>query len=238
MIKIFTIAILIFSCFSTSAQGTGKIKLSNLIVSINAGNTLILRPQISVEFRLKKLNHLEVTSGYIAQNKSLQNNTVSFLNEDAFLSKGFHFGLGLKRMSALNLNRYYGIQAYFKKHSYSDEIWHNGPKIEEEWSGSMSYVLSNKKTQAGLYLIIGNYKALGKNFLINTFGGFGMLYYHYEKTYNEMIYNYSLRFKTKDPNNPANFIDIDTPFKENQNRIYPIVHFGIKVGFNGIKNAK
>ena len=100
MIKIFTIAILIFSCFSTSAQGTGKIKLSNLIVSINAGNTLILRPQISVEFRLKKLNHLEVTSGYIAQNKSLQNNTVSFLNEDAFLSKGFHFGLGLNNKLA------------------------------------------------------------------------------------------------------------------------------------------
>ena len=99
-------------------------------------------------------------------------------------------------------------------------------------------LLSNKKTQAGLYLIIGNYKALGKNFLINTFGGFGILYYHYEKTYNEMIYNYSLRFKTKDLNHPANFIDIDTPFTETQDRIYPIVHFGVKIGFNGIKNAK
>jgi len=238
VIRTFTIAILIFSCISTSAQDTGKIKLSNLIVSINVGNILILRPQLSLEFRLSKLNHIEVTSGYIAQNKSLQNNTVSFLNEDAFLSKGFHFGLGLKRMSALNLNRYYGIQTYFKKHGYNNEIWHNGPKIEEEWSGSMSYVLSNEKTQAGLYLIIGNYKALGKNFLINTFGGFGILYYHYEKTYNEMIYNYSLRFKTKDLNHPANFIDIGTPFTETQDRIYPIVHFGVKIGFNGIKNAK
>ena len=132
MIRTFTIAILIFSCISTSAQDIGRIKLSNLIVLINVGNIIILRSQLSLKFRLSKLNHIEVTSGYITQNKSLQNSTVSFFNEDDFLSRGFHFWHGLKKMIALNFHKYFSIQSYFKKFGDNNDLWHNRPKIDEE----------------------------------------------------------------------------------------------------------
>ncbi|MBL4625795.1 MAG: hypothetical protein JKY42_11755 [Flavobacteriales bacterium] len=232
MSKIFTITFTIATLvISTSyAQEKDSIKLGALIVSFNVGNAIALRPQISIEYLLSPWNSIEITGGYIAQNKSLQENTVGILNEDAFLSKGYHIGLGYKRMSAVNFNGYFGVQTYFKKHSYQNEVWHNGPKKNEV--GSMSYGLSNDKTQVGVFIVIGSYKPIGNIMFLNLFGGFGMLYYQYNKTYHERVYDNSLRFKYKEANNPEEFKDIDTPFKEEQNKFYPIIHLGAKLGFS------
>ncbi len=221
MTKLVALALLFYCCALNQlfAQQKDSLYLGKFITSINVGNAIILRPQLSFEYRLSDLNSAEVTLGYIAQNKSLQKNTVRFLNEDAFLSSGFHFGLGYKRMSVINPNGYYGLQTYFKTHNYKNKIWDNGiPESDDE---AMAYLMSNSKRQFGAYMVIGKYAKLGPYFILNSFVGFGVLTYTYTKTYHEKIYDNSLRF-----------IDKVAPFTEAQNKLYPIVHGGVKLGFH------
>lgn len=234
MRRIFSIVIWLLALSAFSQDETIN---HRFLISTNIGTAIVLRPQLSLEYRFNYWNSVELTGGYIAQNKSLQEASVKYLHEDAFLSSGFFTGLSYKRMSSINPNGYFGVQAYYKHHSYSNEVWHNGYTYSESDSISyaMSYVKSNVKNQYGLYFFAGVLKELGDRFFVTWFGGAGFLYYQYHETYHERIYDNSLEYKYKEPGN-AQYVSIDTPFSERNSKLYPILHGGIKIGL-GFGNA-
>jgi hypothetical protein len=220
----FYFTILVVCLITNFSYSQAKLNGENkkLLVSINLGNLLVIRPQVSAEYMLNKYQSLELSIGYIAANSWLQKQTVLFTEEDHFMFSGISSSVGIKQYHQQYRKTYQIIQLNYHYSGYDKEKWNNG--IIEGEEGSAAYLMSGKKHQLGLSFIVGTNKYLTDKLFFSIFGGPGLIYTNNKRTYHEELYNYE--YYTRPLN--ENIIPFQIPI----NKIQPTVRLGIKLGFS------
>lgn len=187
-------------------------------VYLNVGQTLLMRPTLSLEFQIKESKNLEFFLGGIFANEFMQKATVKTTQDDYFKGKGASFGIGLKNYVRRGDGIYSEYVLGAKYQAYDKEKFNNGfgSSSVEGWE----YITTASKLQSSLSIRYGKIRFLNKNFVADYYAGLGILYQDRKRELETMVYDNSYRYYGQ-----------TLPINENRTSLYPLLLLGIKLGY-------
>ncbi|RMG79497.1 MAG: hypothetical protein D6707_07995 [Bacteroidetes bacterium] len=205
------------SVFFVAAQDSCK--AGKIQVNINLFNALIFRPYLGIEYQISPKNYFVFQPGGIFNNNTLQEKTVRILKEDHYMFSGFYAGAGWKKFDKDLNDTYLLFLLSYKYSDYFKKEWKNGiPSNEPE---ALATLQSSVKHQITLSVQRGKQICLGTHFYADLFYGAGLRMSFIKKYLIKEIYN----------NGNYLYANYTFPFTLSENRLNPILHLGIRLGF-------
>lgn len=207
-------------CFSqdtTVVTQDGYRNKPDLIITINAINTLLLRPQISVEKFIADQKSVELSIGVIFKNNIANDLTYKYLLSDVFWKSGYNLGVSYKHyLSRKWRSPYISGMVFYKNTQYKNHKWENGYVDAARFEYRNQ---SNYSHHTGISLIMGldTGRIFNNKIFTTMYFGIGAVYI----TSTTTIYQ----------QNAGNFVEhYILPYVEKKNHFIPNLQFGIKLG--------